>query len=472
VKVIHISSRLGALLRLVREDLKTVSKVTDSSVSVDSACPAVRLAASQISMAPKPQPSVPSGSGSPHVNLQCSEVMEISDNLNESQRKRQLTDVDGFVHPPKSKTAKAGKVGETTKPVLTKNSFGLLSREAAQAGCSKDSSPVAAPKVKVRQTPPIMAKVVKVDAAFVNAVKAQTSGLVSFEYTGAGLKIRPGTQSDHTSVVTFLRDSGVEFYTFNPNPEQQIRYVLRGLPPSTDSEEVIAGLREKGVVVSHARQIKRNVNIEGVRTTTLLPLWVVTILKTEENITLLKKTTGILNFVIKIQDYRATNRVMQCFRCQGFGHKADFCNIKDCCVKCAGDHQSRTCTKDSSLPAKCANCQGDHSANYGGCPEAKKYQERRGRSRAPQPQPQRKPNVSSTKEFPALPRKQRVERPPPTPPPGDGMGDLKEIIALFTSGTVRTYITKFKSLIGNVRQQPDSMSKMLTFCFGLMELFD
>ena len=65
--------------------------------------------------------------------------------------------------------------------------------------------------------------------------------------------------------------------------------MLRGLPPSTDSEEVMARLREKGVVVSHARQIKRNVIVDGVRIATLLPLWDITILKTEENISALKQ---------------------------------------------------------------------------------------------------------------------------------------------------------------------------------------
>ena len=81
--------------------------------------------------------------------------------------------------------------------------------------------------------------------------------------------------SDHTNVVTFHGESGVEFYIFNPNPQQQIRYVHRGLPPSNDSGELMAVLREKGVVVSHARQIKRNVTVDCVRTTTLLPLCVI-----------------------------------------------------------------------------------------------------------------------------------------------------------------------------------------------------
>jgi hypothetical protein len=45
-----------------------------------------------------------------------------------------------------------------------------------------------------------MAKVINVDTYFVNAVKAQTSGLGSFEYTSGVLKIRPGTKSDHSNV--------------------------------------------------------------------------------------------------------------------------------------------------------------------------------------------------------------------------------------------------------------------------------
>ena len=147
MKVIRISSRLGALLRLVKEDLKTVSKVSDSNCSADSACPALRLAASQVTMPPKPpKPSAPSGSGSPQVNLMCNETMDISDSFSESQRKRQLTDVDGLVHCPRTKTASAGKFGEPTKPVLTKKTFGSLSKETTQAGCRRKSNPAVVPK--------------------------------------------------------------------------------------------------------------------------------------------------------------------------------------------------------------------------------------------------------------------------------------------------------------------------------------
>ena len=85
------------------------------------------------------------------------------------------------------------------------------------------------------------------------------------------------------------------------------------------------GLREKGVEVSYARQLKRNVTIDGVRTGTLLPVWVITVTKNPENIARLTGLTGILNFVIRIRDFKQKgNQGIQCFRCQGFGHKADF----------------------------------------------------------------------------------------------------------------------------------------------------
>ena len=80
----------------------------------------------------------------------------------------------------------------------------------------------------------------------------------------------------------------MEYFTFNPSPEKNMIFVLRGLPPNTESDEVVAGLREKDVEIFHSLQIKRNTVVDGVRTVTLLPLWVITVLKTEENVTKLQ----------------------------------------------------------------------------------------------------------------------------------------------------------------------------------------
>ena len=136
-----------------------------------------------------------------------------------------------------------------------------------------------------------MGKVNKVDTAFIDAVKAQTSCLVSFENTNGGLKIRPVYKSDHHSIMRFPKESGVEFYTSNLNPEQQVRYVLQGFPPTTDCNEAMTELKENSKMVSNVRQIKRNAIIDVLHIVTLLHLWVITISKTEEKITSLKQIT-------------------------------------------------------------------------------------------------------------------------------------------------------------------------------------
>ena len=68
--------------------------------------------------------------------------------------------------------------------------------------------------------PPTVAKVKVIETTFVNAAKVQTSGLVTFEYTREGLKISPETKSDYHYIVVFFKKKGVEYFTFNPSPEQ------------------------------------------------------------------------------------------------------------------------------------------------------------------------------------------------------------------------------------------------------------
>ena len=61
------------------------------------------------------------------------------------------------------------------------------------------------------------------------------------------------------------------------------------------------GLRGEGIEFSYVRKIKRNVMTEGVRSVTLLLLWVITITKNKENMERLKSLKGIFNLVIKVQ---------------------------------------------------------------------------------------------------------------------------------------------------------------------------
>ncbi|UYV77388.1 hypothetical protein LAZ67_15000817 [Cordylochernes scorpioides] len=75
-------------------------------------------------------------------------------------------------------------------------------------------------------------------------------------------------------------------------------------------------------------------------------------------------------FKIAVESFRTTNRVTQCFNCQGFGHGRLNCFLKPKCIKCAEEHHSKDCPKESrQLPPKCANYEEAHIANYRGCPK-------------------------------------------------------------------------------------------------------
>ena len=196
----------------------------------------------------------------------------------------------------------------------------------------------------------------------------------------------------------------------------------------------------------------------------------ITVDKAKKNLNLLKDVREILRFQISIQDFKNPSKSIQCFRCQNFGHKAEFCNLKNRCVKFDGNHNTRACVKAAGTPPKCTNCGGEHPANYRGCPTAKQYEERRGVTRAPS-RPQA-PRINSVKEFPPLPGRPQAQTAANVPPASttETMGDLKDVIQWITTGSLSKYLKKFKVLMANVMSQNDKASKLLTLGLGIMDL--
>ncbi|GFT26392.1 hypothetical protein TNCV_264291 [Trichonephila clavipes] len=54
------------------------------------------------------------------------------------------------------------------------------------------------------------------------------------------------------------------------------------------------------------------------------------------------------------------------FAMPGIFHSSKYCTRNPKCVKCGQPHLTRSCTKTS---ATCCNCQGNHPANFTGCPK-------------------------------------------------------------------------------------------------------
>ncbi|GFW03456.1 probable RNA-directed DNA polymerase from transposon X-element [Trichonephila clavipes] len=78
--------------------------------------------------------------------------------------------------------------------------------------------------------------------------------------------------------------------------------------------------------------------------------------------------TELCYMKIKIEPLEKKKGPAQCFRCQGFFHSSKFCTRNPKCVKCGQPHLTSDCKKTKDTEATCCHCQGNHPANFSGCP--------------------------------------------------------------------------------------------------------
>lgn len=60
---------------------------------------------------------------------------------------------------------------------------------------------------------------------------------------------------------------------------------------------------------------------------------------------------------------------VQCYKCQRYGHIAQYCRGPLRCKVCAGPHHHKNCTNRQD--PKCANCGNRHAATFSGCQSRK-----------------------------------------------------------------------------------------------------
>ena len=51
--------------------------------------------------------------------------------------------------------------------------------------------------------------------------------------------------------------------------------------------------------------------------------------------------------IFKVEEFRITPLIQQCFKCQGFGHKAQNCTKKQKCIVCGEAHSHKDCPNRS-----------------------------------------------------------------------------------------------------------------------------
>jgi hypothetical protein len=84
------------------------------------------------------------------------------------------------------------------------------------------------------------------------------------------------------------------------------------------------------------------------------------------------KARAIDRIIVRWEKLKRKTQIIQCHRCQKWGHAATNCNATIKCRKCGDVHTTSECSikkEDTSThnKIKCANCAGSHLANSTDC---------------------------------------------------------------------------------------------------------
>lgn len=278
------------------------------------------------------------------------------------------------------------------------------------------------------------------------------------------LVINPSTTESYRMIIRYLSEKRADYHTYQLQSEKAYRVVIRYLHQSTPVEMIKEELDELG---HKARNIAPVIHPVSKQT---LPLFFVDLDPGPNN----KDIFG-LEFLcytkIKVEEPNKQRNVIQCKRCQEYGHSKSYCKHRPRCVKCAGEHLTTDCGKQRTTPAKCALCNGEHPANYRGCIVHRELQRTKRPSVVPvynhPSAPKREvtnPATTATQQpanLPPMPQQSRaairdnlsyarvISGLPPPQPPSQTTPDISTLLNSFLSD-FKALITPLISLLTNV----------------------
>ena len=174
------------------------------------------------------------------------------------------------------------------------------------------------------------------------------------------VKILPTHPDAYRKLTKLLKTLNAKFHTYQLKQERPFRVVLRNIHHSVDLDELKCELSNHGHEVTNISNIKHRI------TENPLSLFFID-LKQKTNNKEIYNINRLMNSIVKFEPPLVKKEIIQCKRCQRYGHTQKYRNHNFRCVKCAGSHPTDQYTKSPETPAKCIHCQGEHPANYKGC---------------------------------------------------------------------------------------------------------
>lgn len=274
--------------------------------------------------------------------------------------KRQKRKETSPIHRSNTKKSK----NATTFAVPTHNTFDILnSEEIEETAAGTEYVP--------KPEPIFVTGVMDVTAlkATINKIVDNKSYIMTTLRSGHIIKLMPNDINTYKVIREQFIANNISHYTYKLKSERAYRVVLRGLHATEDTSLIKAELKEQG------HEVRQIVNVLHRTTKEALPIFFVD-LEPNRNNKEIFKLRYLSQMKVSFEAPYKKTEIMQCKRCQRFGHTKNQCFRPFRCVKCGNDHPTTQCTKTPDTDATCANCQEKHPASYKGCTKYKQYREK------------------------------------------------------------------------------------------------
>lgn len=203
--------------------------------------------------------------------------------------------------------------------------------------------------------------------------------------------IKASNADDFKTIVSVLKSSDVQFFTYGLRNEIPNKVILKGLHPTITSDEIKYELNELGFFPLDVIQFNRK------GTSIKIPIFLV-IFDPQMDIKNILEIKVICFTKVRWEKYRGFSRTIQCYRCQSFNHISVNCNVNPKCRRCAGSHKIQDCNVDSP---KCANCDLAHEASDPNCQSRLRTLDRKNKNSSRRKQ-MPAPEIGSRALFPDL----------------------------------------------------------------------
>ena len=274
----------------------------------------------------------------------------------------------GFTNVTSAKRRRTNTNGSGA-PITLQNSFAVLG-DLMDTNQREQEIPSEQPNIRshVSRPPPIYL----FDITDMNQVltNLKALGLSKLNYTvgrDGKVKFSSETIDDYRKMINYLSNNNAQYYTYQANQERSFRVVLRGLHHTSDKVALAQELKDLGFEPTQIVPVLHPV------TKVPLPLFFLDLKPNPTNPEIFK-LTHLYGASIHVEPPKPKKTIIQCLRCQAYGHSKNYCNKAPRCARCNNYHPTPECNLPPGSPSTCVNCGGSHTANYKGCPTHKALQ--------------------------------------------------------------------------------------------------